>query len=78
MQKLLEMVLGKLGGLKGFMLDYVLKKIMDLLGDLWRRTQRAIEQKEAEKKMKEVTSDPKSTADQDGKAYEDFLNSGRH
>lgn len=67
----------KAGGIKG----WVLKKVMEYGGqylyDLIFKAERKKEQDKAQEKLEEKLEDPKSTPEETGKAYENFLNSGK-
>jgi len=71
-----------LGGFWGWagnlIMQYGGQALYDLASDLWRKINRSVEQNAAKEKKDEVVSKPDASADEVGKAYEDYYNSGRH
>ena len=71
-----------LGGLWGWLgklaMQYGGQALYDLVSDMIRKMKRSSEQKVAEQKKDEVINNPDHSAEEAGKAYEDYYNSGRN
>lgn len=79
--QLLAALAPKLGGAKLWLLKQAItyggQAVYDLLSRWIAQLERAAEQKKAEVEKDKVISKPDHTADEAGKAYEDYYNSGR-
>jgi hypothetical protein len=71
--KLLPLIMNKVLALgQDYILDYINKLIAAV-----KKSKRAKVQEEAKKEFEQVINKPESTVEERGKAYEDYLNSGR-
>lgn len=82
LRQIVSALLPKIGGFKLWILNKILdfggSYIHDLLTEMKAKAERAKEQEIAKEKKDEIVSKPEATADEVGKAYEDYYNSGRH
>lgn len=69
---------GPLTWLWSKILFYGGQALYDLASDGWRKLKRSKVQSEKEKELEKVDKDPKSTSGDKGKAYEEYINSGRN
>lgn len=71
-----------LGGFWGWLgklvMQYGGQALYDLISDALRKMKRSSEQKVAEEKKDQVINNPNHTAEDAGKAYENYYNSGRN
>jgi hypothetical protein len=65
------------GWLAKMAMKYGGQALCDLALDAWRKIQRKWIQQEAEQKKDEIVNKPDASADEVGKAYEDYFNAGR-
>lgn len=72
--KLVDMILSKviLNALN-YLADY----IPEMLNEWKRKKDREVAQREAQRKYDEVAKNPNKTTEDEAKAYEDYINSGR-
>lgn len=72
--RLVDMILSKVVlNLLNYLADYV----PEMINEWKRKKDREVAQREAQRKYDEVAKNPNKTANDEGKAYEDFINSGR-
>lgn len=78
---LMKAILENMTGLKGYIGKYALQwggqALADMFADWERKHERQKVQQAEEVKYEKVKTDPKSTAAERAKAYEDYINSGR-
>lgn len=72
--KLVDMILSKVVlNLLNYLDDY----IPEMLNEWKRKKDREVAQREAQRKYDEVAKNPNKTTEDEAKAYEDYINSGR-
>lgn len=74
-------VVVKIGGMAGWLYGKILfyggRAILEMIEDWIRRAKREGVQEEKRKELEEVAKNPEAKPEEVGKAYEDYINSGR-